>query len=451
MKQSSSNTLFNISPIDGRYKKETEKLELYFSEFAYIKYRVLIEINYLISLSELKIIRKINKEEKTMLQNIIEGFSLADAKRIKKIEGKTNHDVKAIEYYLKEKMNKTSLKNVSNYIHFGLTSEDINNIAIRLMLKDANINIILLELKNLNSILFEKYKKYKKLPMLAKTHGQPAITTTLGKEFLVFQKRLEIELIDLEKIKFRGKINGAIGNYNALQFIFPKINWKKFSKDFLKKLDIDVNVTTTQIAPYEDIIKYFQTIQRINGIILDLNQDMWRYISDNYFIQKVKKEEIGSSTMPQKVNPINFENSEGNIIIANSLVDGFTNKLPISRLQRDLSGSTISRNFGVTLSHSLIAFKNTTKGLSRINVNEKRILDDLNSDWSILSEAVQIYLKREGVEHGYELIKKLTQGRKINKDQYQKLINDLPLEKKRKNKLLNLTPSTYLGINYYSY
>jgi len=446
MKQSSSNILLSLSPIDGRYREEIKELSNYFSEYAYFKYRILIEIKYLLKLSEVKITRKLNKKEELIIKNVADNFSLRDAERTKKIEEKTKHDVKAIEYFLKQTLDKTSLKDISHFIHFGLTSEDINNIALRLMLKDANENVILSELKKLNQIILNEYSKYKKLPMLARTHGKPAVPTTLGKEFLVFYKRLEIEIKILEKLIFRGKLNGAVGNYNALYFSNPKINWKKFSKDLLTQFNLNTSLVTTQIAPYEDIIYFFQTIQRINGIILDFNQDMWRYISDGYFIQVNIKNEIGSSTMPQKINPINFENSEGNIIIANSLIDGFTNKLPVSRLQRDLSGSTISRNFGVTLAHSLLAYKNTINGLSRIKANEEKISEDLNSDYSILTEAVQIYLKKESIQNGYELIKKLTRGKNLDKNEFQKLINSLPIDKKQKVELLNLTPKNYSGV-----
>lgn len=446
MKQSPSDALLNISPIDGRYKKDIASLEDYFSEFAYLKYRILVEINYLLAFSELKIIRKINNKEKKILQDTIQYFSLKDAKRLKQIEKKTKHDVKAIEYFIKEKLQKTSLKDISEFIHFGITSEDINNIAIRLMLKDANENVLFPEIEKLSFVFFEKYKNYKKMPMLARTHGQAAVATTLGKEFLVFYERLNIELKILKKYKFRAKLNGAVGNYNALFFINPKINWKRFSKKFIKNFNLEASQVTTQIAPYEDILFYFQTIQRINGIFLDFNQDIWRYISDGYFIQTNKKNEIGSSTMPQKINPIYFENSEGNIIIANSLIDGFVNKLPLSRLQRDLSGSTISRNFGTTISHCLLSYKNAHKGISRIKANEEKISEDLNSDYSILSEAIQIYLKKEGVSNGYEITKKLFRGQKIKRGQYKDLVDKLPVNEKQKNQLKKLTPSNYLGI-----
>ena len=435
-----NNPLYSVSPIDGRYFAQTQALSEYFSEFALIKFRIDIEIKYLIAISNIGIIRKLNSKEINLLFGLINKFNENEAEKVKSIEAKTHHDVKAIEYFLKEKIEKTSLNDISIYIHFSLTSEDINNIAIRLMLKNANEKVILPEIKKLNQSIYEKYKKYKNITMLARTHGQPAVPTTLGKEFMVFYERLKIEIEILGQIKFRAKLNGAAGNYNALYFAYPKINWKKFSKEFISGFGLKTNLATTQIAPYEDIIYFFQTIQRINGILLDFNQDMWRYISDGYFIQKNIKGEVGSSTMPQKINPINFENSEGNIIIANSLVEGFTNKLPVSRLQRDLSGSTISRNFGVAIAHCLLSYQNTLKGLERINVNKEKIIEDLNSDWSILSEAIQVYLKKEGVKNGYELIKNQTRGKKLSKNDYKKLINALPLAKNQKQKLLQNFP-----------
>lgn len=314
------------------------------------------------------------------------------------------------------------------------------------MLKESLDKVLLPSLTELKNEILSKSKDYKNIVMLARTHGQPAVPTSLGKEFLVFSKRFEKEIKSLEKNKFSGKINGAVGNYNALHFSYPNINWKKFSKVLLKKFGFDANLVTTQIAPYEDIISFFQNIQRINGIILDLDQDMWRYISDRYFSQIAKTNEVGSSTMPQKVNPINFENSEGNIIIANSLIDGYVDKLPISRLQRDLSGSTISRNFGVTLSHSILAYKNTINGLEKINPNKEKISEDLNADWSILTEAVQTFLKKEGIADGYEIIKKLTRGNKLSREDYLNLINKLPINSKQKAKLLKLSPEIYVGI-----
>lgn len=445
MKQLSSNILLNISPIDGRYKNITHPLSKYFSEYAFFKYRIQIEITYLKALSDVKILRKINKSEVKIFQDIISDFNAGEADKIKKIEIKTKHDVKAVEYYLKNKLSNTSLSDVLEFIHFGLTSEDVNNLAIRLMLKDALNFVLLKNLQVLNKEILNQSKKYKSLPMLGRTHGQAAVPTTLGKEFLVFYKRLNKEIRILQTAKLAGKLNGAVGNYNGLNFAYPKINWPKFSKDLVSSFGLDVNQTTNQIAPFEDIIFVFQTLQRINGILLDFNQDMWRYISDNWLIQENKKGEVGSSTMPQKINPIMFENSEGNLIIANSLIEGFTNKLPISRLQRDLSNSTISRNFGLCLAYCLLAYENCLIGLLRVRANEEKIKEDLNSDWSILSEAIQIYLKKIGVKNGYEIVKELTRGEKMNKQDFLNMIDKLPINNKQKQELKKLTPQNYIG------
>ena len=435
-----------ISPIDGRYRNQVEELTEYSSEFAVIKYRTEIEIKYLIALSEIGVVRKINSGEQKILQKIIDNFDIDEALKVKEIENETKHDVKAIEYYLKEKLSNTSLSDVSEFIHFGLTSEDVNNLTIRLLLKNALSEVIMRTVEALNDEILNQSKKYKDLSMLARTHGQGAIPTTLGKEFLVFYKRLEKEINILKTYKFTGKLNGAVGNYNALYFAYPNIDWEDFSKNFISSFGLEANLVTTQIAPYEDIIYFFQTLERINGIALDFNQDMWRYISDGWFEQQNKQGEVGSSTMPQKINPIMFENSEGNLVIANSLIEGFTNKLPISRLQRDLSGSTISRNFGMCLAYCLLAYKNSLSGLLRVKANEEKIKQDLNEDWSILSEAVQIYLKKEGIKNGYELIKNATRGEKIKKEDWSKLLDKLPINSKQKEELAKLTPSNYIGI-----
>jgi len=446
MKQSVFKALTSISPIDGRYQGQVEELSDYYSEFALIKYRLEIEIRYLISLSKLGIIRKIKSNEPKLLEKILKSFDLNEAIKIKKIESKTKHDVKTVEYYLKDKLSHTSLSSVSEFIHFGLTSEDVNNIAQRLMIKDSIEQILTPEIKKLNKEILALSKKYKALPMLARTHGQSAIPTTLGKEFAVFANRLSQEIKILEQTKFSAKLNGAVGNYNALHFAYPKINWTKFSKTFISNFKLQTNLTTTQIAPNEDIIYFFQTIARINGILLDFNQDMWRYISDGWFVQASISGEVGSSTMPQKINPILFENSEGNLIIANSLIHGFVDKLPVSRLQRDLSGSTISRNFGLCLAYCLLAYKNCLEGLGKIRPNKIKINEDLNEDWSILSEAVQIYLKKEGVKDGYEIVKNLTRGEKMNKEDFFIMIDKLPINSKQKNGLKKLTPQNYIGI-----
>ena len=446
MKQSDFNPLLSVSPIDGRYWESVSELSGYVSEFAYIKERLQVEIAYLIHLSENKVIRKLKPSEKQILISLYIGFGIREAEEVKRIEKETRHDLKAIEYYARRKLEKTSLSDISEFIHFGLTSEDINNIAIRLMLKNAWSEVVLIALKVLDTQVLEYSKAYRKTPMLARTHGQVAVPTTLGKELLVFHERIQNELDLLQNFNFNAKLNGATGNYNALFFSYPRINWLKFSKQFINSFSLNNSKTTTQIAPYEDIIYFFQTIQRINGILLDFNQDMWRYISDGWFTQTVRQIEVGSSTMPQKVNPILFENSEGNVIVANSLISGFVDKLPISRLQRDLSGSTISRNFGVALAYSLLAYKNCLSGLLRIKPNKEKILEDLNSDWSILSEAVQIYLKKNGVKNGYEIIKNKTRGQRMTKEMFWEMIDLLPLQNKQKGELKKLSPENYIGL-----
>ncbi|MBP9716425.1 MAG: adenylosuccinate lyase [Candidatus Levybacteria bacterium] len=446
MKQLKYSPLTAVSPIDGRYRSQIEELSQYSSEFAIIKYRTEIEIRYLIALSKIGVIRKINISEQKTLNALIEDFDLEDSERVKNIENTTRHDVKAIEYYLKEKLSKSSLSDVLEFIHFGLTSEDVNNLTIRILLKDAINEVILQNLKNLNDEILNQSKKYKDLPILARTHGQSAVPTTLGKEFLIFYQRIDKEIKILKSSKLSGKLNGAVGNYNALSFTYPKINWPKFSKDFVGSFGLELNQSTNQIAPFEDIIFIFQTLQRINGILLDFNQDMWRYISDHWLIQENKKGEVGSSTMPQKINPIMFENSEGNLIIANSLIGGFTDKLPISRLQRDLSNSTISRNFGLTLAYCLLAYINSLSGLKRVKANEEKIKKDLNSDWSILSEAVQIYLKKEKVKNGYEILKELTRGQNLKQEDFLAMIEKLPIDQSQKEALRKLTPENYIGI-----
>jgi len=440
------NSLLSISPIDGRYRIQVEELDKYSSEYAIIKCRAKIEIKYLIALSKNEVIRKLNLSEQNLLENLIENFDLIDAEKIKKIEEGTKHDVKAIEYFLKDELKNTTLSDVSDFLHFGLTTWDINNISERIMLRDALKDVIIKTLKELNTELLSQSNKYLKLPILGRTHGQGAIPTTLGKELLIFQKRLEKEINILENARYCAKLNGAIGNYSALAFSYPNKNWKQFSREFLSSFDLEINETTNQIAPYEDIIYAFQTIMRINNILLGFNQDMWRYISDNWFIQENIKGEVGSSTMPQKINPIMFENSEGNLIIANSLIDGFVNKLPVSRLQRDLSGSTIVRNFGMMQAYCLLAYKNALSGLRKVKANEEIINEDLNSDWSILSEAVQIYLKKNSIENGYEILKELTRGKKMDKRDFIDMINKLPLNDQQKSELKKLTPQNYIGI-----
>ncbi len=454
MKSSSSkslslmkNNLLAINPLDGRYAGKLTELSGFVSEYSLIKYRAEIEIRYLLALSEAKIIRNLSKKEKGYLTSIYNDFSVSEAEKIKIFEKETNHDIKALEKYLRQEFAKTSLKDILEMIHFGLTSEDINNIVYRLMLKNAIEDVILPTLFKVLENLNEKTKEYRKVVILARTHGQPAVPTTFGKEFAVFAARLGKEIKLLEKQKLTGKLNGAVGNYNALDFAYPEFNWIKFSKNFILSFNLEPNLITTQINSFEDIILLFQNLERINGILLDFDNDMWRYISDGWLKLAIKEKEVGSSTMPQKVNPIDFENSEGNLTLANGLMQTMNNKLYISRLQRDLSNSTIIRNLGTVLGYSLLGYKSVLMGLSKIDVNLEQIEKDLDEDWSILSEGLQTYLRKEGLNDSYFLVMKLTKGKKFNKESWLELINSLPIEQKHKIKLLELTPKTYVGLS----
>lgn len=437
-------TLTAISPIDGRYFLQTNALSNYFSEYALFKYRVEIELKYLIFLSKEKITRAITKEEEKQIRGVYEKFSLKDAQKIKDLETETKHDVKAVEYFIRNKFSQTSLSNLENWIHFGLTSNDINDNAYRLMIKGTLGEIIIPEINNLVIILDSITKKYLKLPMLARTHGQAAVPTTFGKEIAVFSLRIKKELISLSKVELYGKFGGAIGNWNSLKFAYPRKDWLRFSTKFLKTLGLNHSKLTTQIALPEDIIEIFQSFIRINNILIDFNQDIWRYISDDWVVQKGKENDVGSSTMPQKINPIEFENSEGNLIIANGLFETFSRKLPISRLQRDLSDSTVLRNIGVAYAHSLIAYKSCLKGLESISPNKGKILKDLNEDWAILTEALQITLRKEGRVDAYEKVAKLSRGKKLSREKWLELIK--LTKPQQKNMLEKLTPENYTGI-----
>ena len=432
--------------LDGRYKDKTEALSPFLSEYALIKYRLEIEIKYLLALSKNKIIRELSKKEQDLLTSIYTDFSAEEALKVKTIEEETRHDVKAVEKYLRNKFNETSLKDVAEMIHFGLTSEDINNIVYRLMLKDALEKVVLPQLSEVNVQLKIRAQKYKKTVILGRTHGQAAIPTTFGKEMAVFCARLGRELSSLEKPELTGKLNGAIGNFSSFYFADPKIDWLKFSKDFIYSLGLLPNLITTQINPFEDVIALLQTLQRANGILLDFDQDMWRYISDGWLKLAVKEKEVGSSTMPQKVNPIDFENSEGNLTLANGLMQTMIDKLYISRLQRDLTNSTIIRNLGTVLGYSLLGYKSALTGISRTEINTEKINEDLEKDWSILSEGLQTYLRIEGFAEAYDFVKKNVRGKQMDKKDWEELIEALPLNQKDKEKLLKLTPQSYIGV-----
>lgn len=440
------NTITNISPIDGRYLLQTDALSNYFSEYALFKYRVRIELKYLIFLSKEKIIRNVTKEEERKITKIYKKFTLEDAQKIKDLEIKTGHDVKAVEYFIRNIFSQTSLSSLGNWIHFGLTSNDINDNAYRLMIKDSLNEVILPEINNLIKILGSIVNKYIKLPILGRTHGQPAVPTTFGKEMAVFSTRIEKELRNLKNIKLYGKFGGAVGNWNALRLAFPTKDWQSLSAKFLKLLGLNHSKITTQVAPPEDIIEIFQLFIRINNILIDFDQDIWRYISDNWLLQKGKENNVGSSTMPQKVNPIEFENSEGNLVMANGLLETFSRKLPISRLQRDLSDSTVLRNIGVSFAYSLTAYKSCIKGLESISPNKSKMLKDLNEDWSILSEALQTILRKEGQTNAYESVATQIRGRKLKINDWLKLIYSLNISKLNKNKLKSLTPENSIGL-----
>ena len=441
-------SLSAISPIDGRYRKSTEDISRYFSEFALIRYRVFVEIEYFIALYEIKLpeLKNIKKSEIKNLREIINNFSINDAKRIKKIEEKINHDLKSVEYFLKEKFKKLGIDEYKEFVHYGLTSQDINNTAVPLMLKDCLKNSIIPSIKILLKSIRNKSKRFKNIPMLSRTHGQPASPTTFGKEFQVFHERIKVQLDSLNKIPNNGKFGGATGNLNAHYVSYPKINWDSFSDKFLKKIGLIRSKPTTQIEHYDNMAAIFHCLSRINTILIDFSRDIWYYISINYLKQKVNKNEVGSSAMPHKVNPIDFENGEGNLMMANKIFQFLSDKLPISRLQRDLTDSTVSRNIGVPISHTKIALNSLLKGLEKIDVNKKEIESDLENNWSIISEAIQTILRREKVPNPYEKLKQITRGNsKIDKKLYLEFIDKLPVSNKVKKELKNISPKNYLG------
>ena len=439
-----------ISPIDGRYRKQTESLARYFSEFGLIQYRILIEVEYFIALAEYPLPQlkgKLSAGTKMALREIYILFQADDAKRIKEIEQTTNHDVKAVEYFLKEKFESIGLKDVAEFVHFGLTSQDINNTASPLALKDAMIQVMIPELENLIAVLRKLAKQWKNISMLARTHGQPASPTRLGKEIMVFVERLEVQLASMKLIPFAAKFGGATGNFNAHQVAYPKINWVNFGNQFMDSLGLTRSQYTTQIEHYDQLAALFDNLKRINTIFIDLSRDMWQYISMDYFKQQLKAGEIGSSAMPHKVNPIDFENAEGNLGIANAILEHLSAKLPISRLQRDLTDSTVLRNVGVPMSHTLIAFRSLTKGLGKIVLNEQALNKDLEENWAVVAEAIQTILRRENYPKPYEALKDLTRtNKKITQKEIQIFIKKLKVSVKVKDELSKITPHNYTGV-----
>lgn len=444
------NALTAISPVDGRYRNKTVELAKYFSEFGLIKYRVQVEVEYLIALVETNLIplKNFPKSSFVDLRNIYINFSEKDALWIKSTEKITNHDVKAVEYFLKEKMNELGLSEYLEFVHFGLTSQDINNTSIPLSIKEALNHIIFPAFETLTNKLNKLSNEWKDVSMLAKTHGQPASPTRLGKEIQVFEERLLKQIKQLKSIPYSAKFGGATGNLNAHNVAFPDYDWVEFSNNFVNKvLGLDRSQTTTQIEHYDNLAALFDALKRINNIILDLNRDMWLYVSMEYFKQKLKEGEIGSSAMPHKVNPIDFENSEGNIGIANSLYEHLASKLPVSRLQRDLTDSTVLRTIGVPLAHTLISIKSTLAGLDKLLLNESAFIDDLDNNWAVVAEAIQTILRREGYPKPYEALKGLTRKNEATtKNSVHQFIDTLEVNEEIKTELKKITPHNYTGI-----
>ncbi|MFP9118975.1 adenylosuccinate lyase [Flavobacterium sp. RNTU_13] len=439
-----------ISPIDGRYRSKTQSLSPYFSEQALIKYRVLVEIEYFIALCELPLpqLAGVDKNLYGALREIYTNFTAEDALQIKEIEKTTNHDVKAVEYFIKAAFDKLGLEAYKEFIHFGLTSQDINNTAIPLSTKEAFQDVYMPLFINVINKLKELSIEWADVPMLARTHGQPASPTRLGKEILVFVERLEEQLRLLNNIPFAAKFGGATGNFNAHFVAYPKNDWRKFGSDFVEgTLELKHSFPTTQIEHYDHFAAFFDALKRINTILIDLDRDIWTYVSMDYFKQKIKAGEVGSSAMPHKVNPIDFENSEGNLGIANALFEHLSAKLPISRLQRDLTDSTVLRNVGVPMGHTLIAFEATLKGLNKLLLNADKFAEDLEKNWAVVAEAIQTILRREAYPNPYEALKELTRTNTIiNREAIHNFIDTLSVSEEVKQELLRITPSNYLGI-----
>jgi len=437
-----------ISPVDGRYRKAISDLSPYLSEWGLIKYRVKIELEYFLELCEvLPQLSSIKLADITVkLQLVFDNFSEADALEIKNTEKTTNHDVKAVEYFIKRKLEELGLSSFLEFVHFGLTSQDINNTAIPLSFKDANENVIYPEIEKVLQKLAELAEAWKSISLLARTHGQPASPTRLGKEFQVFTARLTTQIDQLKDIPYNAKFGGATGNLNAHHVAYPAIDWQKFANNFVSGLGLQHSYPTTQIEHYDNLAAQCDAFKRINSILIDLCRDVWSYISFDYFKQKIKEGEIGSSAMPHKVNPIDFENAEGNLMLANSLFEFLAAKLPISRLQRDLTDSTVLRNLGVPLAHSLIAYKSLLRGLGKLIVNETKIESDLNDNWAVIAEAIQTVLRREQIERPYELLKDLTRtNSKITKESIHVFINNLQVSDAVKAEMMNITPFNFVG------
>ncbi len=451
-------SLLAVSPIDGRYANKCSELQEIFSEFGLIKRRVLVECTWLEALCDDKRIKEckaLSAKERAALRKIAAEFSLKDAQRVKDIEKTTNHDVKAVEYFLKEKLSaafnlqtsnvKRQTSNILEFIHFGCTSEDINNMSHALMLRDGQ-KVLRGAMDEMTAKVVEMAKAYAKVPMLAHTHGQPASPTTVGKELAVVSQRLKRQAGEIDRLVMPAKMNGAVGNFNAHLYAYPDVDWEKLSGKVIKTLGLRQNRLTTQIESHDGIAELFDAIQRWNSVLLDFDRDVWMYVSMGYFKQRTVKGEIGSSTMPHKVNPIDFENSEGNLGLANAVMGFMARKLAISRMQRDLTDSTTLRNMGVGFGYTLIAIRSTQKGLGKLELNEERLADDLDHNWEVLAEPIQTVMRKVGMDHPYERLKELTRGRRVNAEIMQDFVKALPLPKADKARLLKMTPASYVGL-----
>lgn len=449
MANDSDNLLLAISPLDGRYKSKCEDLAPYFSEFALMRYRVLVEVKWLQKLSEhdqIDELQAISDRGLEYLNGLVESFSIADAQRIKAIEATTNHDVKAVEYFIKEKFeNNTELSGQLEFVHFACTSEDINNLAYALMMRDGRDKVMLNEMRELENQLAQLANNFADQPMLSRTHGQPASPSTIGKEFANVAHRLRRQIAQIESSEILGKINGAVGNYNAHLAAYPSIDWQATAKEFVEGLGLSWNPYTTQIEPHDYVAELFDAVCRFNTVLIDFDRDIWAYISLGYFKQRTIAGEVGSSTMPHKVNPIDFENSEGNLGIANAIMTHLSEKLPISRWQRDLTDSTVLRNIGTGLAYSLIAYRATMKGIAKLELNAQAVDEDIDSSWEILAEPIQTVMRRYRIEKPYEKLKELTRGKQIDQQSVQKFIKNLTIPESAKQELLQLTPRRYLG------
>ena len=439
-------TLNLLSPLDGRYANTTAPLTNFFSEFAFLRDRVRVELNFLAALSKTGLIRPLSDSESAHLESILANFSNDDAELILDYERKTRHDVKAIEYFIQSKLQDTSSQDLLPWIHFGLTSEDTNSLGQAIALKESRDKIILPALQLLVTNLSDLALRYKTTPMLARTHGQYAVPTTLGKEFTVYIARLKKTCDDIASHRFEAKLTGAVGNFNALQAAASQVDWLSFSEDFVSSFDLEPNLFTTQILPYDNWVRYFDLIRLTNSILIDFAQDIWRYISDGYLKQAVVAGEVGSSTMPQKVNPIDFENAEGNLGVANSLFMHYAQKLTVSRLQRDLSDSTVRRTFGTALGHSLLAWTNFQRGLRRIAPDEEKLNAELNSHWEVVSEGAQTILRAAGKLDAYESLKEQTRGRVLTEADYKSWVASIDVDDDVRSQLASLSPQSYIGL-----